>query len=83
VEVGKHVGQVVEDAMCGEGRGKSEARDTVAGAELEEMERATRGRVGVGMRCGDETPVGILFGSIDTFFTVYVLKNSHYVGVGA
>jgi hypothetical protein len=41
----------------------------------EGMERATRGRVGVGMRCGDETPVGILFGSIDTFFIVYVLKK--------
>jgi hypothetical protein len=49
VEVGKHVGQVREDAMCREGRGQSEARGTVGGAELEEMERVTRRRVGVGM----------------------------------
>jgi hypothetical protein len=49
VEVGKHVGQVGEDAMCGEGHGQCEACGIVGGAELEEMERVTRGRVGVGM----------------------------------
>jgi hypothetical protein len=48
-EVGMRIGEVGEDTTHREGCGQGEARNASARAELEEMERATRGRVGARM----------------------------------